>query len=296
MKKEELLYWIKRNFPDLTIWKVDENHNGWDNKILIVNEQIVFRFPKSTELLSKIKEERKILEILRSKNPLLSIPDYQSVYKEGKMIGVHYAFLEGSSLNEVQVENLLDHPFNARSVADFLTKLHHIDKLSVDCSLASVHSLKYWEELYSEIKIKIFPFLSSEEQNMINEMFVSFFKKYPHFQYKKTIIHGDLTASNIIYSLQNNCISGVIDFTDFQIGDPAFDFAGLYWDFGLEFTEEVLKGYSGDEDKSELLERVTSFYGLQPIFHDLLYQLKNNQKVNWDTALKKFFYLYQHSI
>jgi len=37
---------------------------------------------------------------------------------------------------------------------------------------------------------------------------------------------------------------------------------------------------------------ISKFYGLQPVFHVLLYAIENNQKVTWGFALQKFSYLY----
>lgn len=103
----------------------------------------------------------------------------------------------------------------------------------------------------------------------------------------------ELTASNIIYRQEKECINGIIVFTDAQIGDPAFDFAGLYWAFGIDFTKDVLRWYSSNENKELLLDRVKNFYELQPIFHELLYAFEKNQTINWKTALKKFSTLNQ---
>ncbi|WP_375137316.1 phosphotransferase [Cytobacillus oceanisediminis] len=107
---------------------------------------------------------------------------------------------------------------------------------------------------------------------------------------KKVIIHGDLTTANILFNQEKGLVNGIIDFTDAQIGDPAFDFAGLYWSFGPDFTKDVLSYYKA-EDKESIFKRVQSFYGLQPIFHNLIFAVKENLDVNWETAFERFSYL-----
>jgi len=294
MTEEEMLVFVKNNFPDLLINKVRINRNGWDNDILILNEEIVFRFPKSNDLLSKIEDEGKILENLKDKNPFLLIPNYEYLYKNDELRGVKYRFLEGISLSELSVSNLQENPFNAQGLGDFLTKLHSIAISKLNHSnLGTTHSLEYWESLHKKVEIKIFPFLTLKQQKEINELFYRFLDEFSELTNKKTIIHGDLTASNIIYNQEKECINGVIDFTDAQIGDPAFDFAGLYWAFGMDFTKDVLKYYNSVENKELLLNRVKNFYGLQPVFHELLYAIENNQEINWKIALNKFSALNQ---
>lgn len=293
MTENEMLCFVKNTFPDLTINEVHANDRGWDNDILIVNKKIVFRFPKSSDILSKILDERKILELLKLKNPILRIPDYEFVYSGSELKGVKYSFLEGSSLSEIPINNLKNNPLNAKAIGDFLTKLHSIDvsKLN-ETNLGTTHTLKYWEGLYSKVKSDIFPFLNIHQQNDVNAVFSDFIDGFTKLTFNKTIIHGDLTASNIIYNKKKGNVSGIIDFTDAQIGDPAFDFAGLYWDFGPDFTEDVLHWYRGNETTDSILSRVKTFYGLQPIFHELLYAVKNNEEVNWNFAFEKFTALY----
>lgn len=121
-----------------------------------------------------------------------------------------------------------------------------------------------------------------------------FLECFQSHSYKKVIIHGDLTASNIIYSEKKKRVNRIIDFTDAQIGDPAFNFAGLYWSFGPpNFTKDVLLScYKTLESLDSIFNIVSKFYGLQPVFHELLYAIRNNQKVNWGAALDRFSYLY----
>ncbi|QHJ71319.1 aminoglycoside phosphotransferase family protein [Planococcus halotolerans] len=294
MTKDEMLVFVENKFPDLPLNKVQTNSIGWDNDILIVNEEIVFRFPKSDELLSKIEDEGKILEILKTQKPLLFLPSYEYLYRNNALKGVKYDFMKGSSLSEFPVSKLRDNPFNAKGIGDFLTKLHSIELSKLHHSnVGTTHSLKYWENLYAMVERDVFPFLASGQQHKISELFSEFLERLPALTNKKTIIHGDLTAANIIYNHEKECINGIIDFTDAQLGDPAFDFAGLYWDFGLEFTKDVLRWYRSTENKEALLNRVKTFYGLQPVFHELLYAVNHNHQINWDTALKKFNRLYQ---
>lgn len=297
MTKAEMLNFLKSTFPNLEIKEVQANTNGWDNDILIVNKEIVFRFPKSADLLSKVLNERKILELLKLKEPALDIPEYEYVYSGSMLKGVKYSFLNGQSLSEYPIKNLRDNPENAKLIGEFLTKLHSINISDLNkTTLETLHTLQYWEELYNSVTNTIFPFLNDKQRKEINEVFTNFIELFPYLNYRKTIIHGDLTASNIIFDKRKKCVSAIIDFTDAQIGDAAFDFAGLYWSFGPEFTEDVLSWYRSPETASAIYKRVKNFYGLQPVFHELLFAVKNKQDINWDVAFKKFSYLHTLNI
>ena len=77
----------------------------------------------------------------------------------------------------------------------------------------------------------------------------------------RVLVHSDLGWEHIM--TKNNRMSGVIDFSDRCITDPAMDFAGL-WDYGSKFVNEVYKRYQGPKDEN-LLYRSRVYYKRVPI-------------------------------
>ncbi|MGD6878526.1 aminoglycoside phosphotransferase family protein [Bacillus infantis] len=287
-KKEEYLEFISGEYPDLKIIKYQANDKGWDNDIVIINESLVFRFPKSENVISKVEAEGKLLHLLKKKHPILQLPDYEYLYQNQMLKCVRYDYLEGRMLGDISTDSFKNNQENARVLGDFLTKLHSIDPAEADTmDLETLHTFEYWESLYSSVQQEIFPYLKRMEKDLIDSIFRDFLDALPGYSIKKSIIHGDLTASNIIYSEKNGRISGIIDFTDAQLGDPAFDFAGIYWAYGEDFTSEVLSWYQTNESADALFKRVQSFYGLQPIFHNLLYAARNGNNMDWEAGIAK---------
>lgn len=287
--KEEYLEFISDEYPDLKIKKFQANEKGWDNDIVIINESLVFRFPKSEDVILKVEAEGKLLHLLKKKHPILQLPDYEYLYQNQMLRCVRYDYLEGRMLGDISMDSFKNNKENARLLGDFLTKLHSIDPAEADTmNLKTLHTLEYWEALHSSVREEILPYLKDREKDLINRIFRDFLEEFPGYSIKKSIIHGDLTASNIIYSEKKGRISAVIDFTDAQLGDPAFDFAGIYWAYGENFTREVLSWYQTNESADALFKRVQSFYGLQPIFHELLYDVRNGKKPDWKAGLGKF--------
>ncbi|WP_188456322.1 phosphotransferase [Virgibacillus oceani] len=285
MTEKEMIDYIKISFPDLKINAVQVNRDGWDNTIIIINQEIVFRFPKNNDIAWNVVVETKLLKGLHKLEPEITIPDYTILRDENDELKcVYYRFIKGVSVKEGRI-NLTKK--NAQILGDFLTKLH---SMKPDLKLNSVQTPDYWNNLYHSVHNKIFPYLNEKQKNEINDTFLSFLNSNFSSSIKKSVIHGDLTASNIICD-GSGMINGIIDFTDAQLGDPAFDFAGFYWNFGPDFTKDVLSYYNGAESAESLYTRVKSFYGLQPIFHELLYAIQHDITIDWETALKKFFKL-----
>lgn len=296
MKEKELLAYVKSYFPYLAMEEVTANNSGWDNDLLIINNKLVFRFPKSLEVAAKVKTEGEILTAVKERNPLLLIPEYEYMHEGDKVKGVKYPLIEGKSLSVYPPNIITRNLENARLLGDFLTKLHSIEIEELNRrKLTILHSHSYWGSLYKKVEEQVFPFLKIKQREQISHVFIQFLESYEDISANKVIIHGDLTTSNIIYNEQRERISGIIDFTDAQIGDPAFDFAGIYWSYGPDFTKNVLSCYQSYENAEAILQRVSKFYGLQPVFHELLYALENQRIINWETALERFTFLYRHT-
>jgi len=83
---------------------------------------------------------------------------------------------------------------------------------------------------------------------------------------RRVLAHADLGAEHILED--GGAVTGVIDWTDAAVTDPALDFARLYRDFGPEFLGEVLAAYGDVPDGFG--ERVT-FFARCAALEDLAY-------------------------
>ncbi|WP_304458593.1 aminoglycoside phosphotransferase family protein [Alicyclobacillus sendaiensis] len=87
---------------------------------------------------------------------------------------------------------------------------------------------------------------------MVLARFADFFDQALSGILPRALLHGDLTHAHILY---HPCVTeaiGIIDFGDVQFGDPAYDFAGLYWDYGPAFVQNVLDHYAAGQGKRDV--------------------------------------------
>jgi aminoglycoside 2''-phosphotransferase len=277
------LDFIRKAKPDLYIHDIRILTSGWDNDLYVINGHLAFRFPKNRAVAKGVATEIRLLKSLRERGkPALKVPDYHPWYDGNEeLICVSYEFIAGTPFNAALEDRTEE---NARKLGAFLSQLH---RLKPPKGLVSKKKAD-WEAFYSDIRREILPHLTPVDRKAVQTVFARFLGKLD--EEGQTLLHGDLTASNIISS--GGQITGIIDFTDAHIGDPAFDFAGIYWDCGPEFTEQVLRFYSRERPR-ELFRRVQQFYGLQPVFHELLYSVQLGQPVDWEHALDKFHEFYK---
>ncbi|MDQ6657200.1 MAG: phosphotransferase [Actinomycetota bacterium] len=85
---------------------------------------------------------------------------------------------------------------------------------------------------------------------------------------QRTLVHADLGAEHVLE--RDGQLTGIIDWSDAAIGDPALDFARLYRDFGPSFLTTTLKAYGGMDDPEEAMARIR-FFARCAALEDLAY-------------------------
>lgn len=274
------LEFIRQKMPETPIREIQAITNGWDNDLYLVNGHLAFRFPKTEEVAKKVEKEMELLiQIKEQMELVLKVPEYTPHYgSNGELQCVSYKFLQGTTFKGLKEEQTDE---NARLLGTFLSQLHSVQPKE---SFIAEKNRQYWESFYGELQEKVLPQLPKTDRKAVEEVFGAFLVGFKE-EKSRTIIHGDLTLSNIVSN--QGKITGIIDFTDAHVGDAALDFAGLYWDCGPEFTKRALAYYEGRE-KQKLFEKVQNFYGLQPVFHELLYAVRNGEELDKNHALQKF--------
>ena len=156
----------------------------------------------------------------------------------------------------------------------------------------------YWKELQTKLNQYLTTSLTSLQKLALNRLFENFFACLATSTFQNTIIHADFTHHHILFNKHNKSISGVIDFGDAQIGDPAFDFAGLYYDFGHEFTTSVYEQYSTliSHHDPLLIHRITIFYQYSPLLHNIIYNFESENKLEFITGTEQLKRYYRDEI
>lgn len=262
MNKSELLIksyteQIQKEFPEVQITETRLISHGWDHYILVVDNKYVFRFPKDKEQTDRFKRELRLLEYLKPKVSV-SLPDYVFIAADQKFGG--YPFLDGEEmypeslalLNEKQKKDI------AQQLGEFLTHLHNIPPQDIErLGYVEEEGGYYWskadaEKRFESIKKLVFPKLSTEEQQFIAKNFKEYLSY--SFNYEKVLVHSDFTASHILLNGKQGTLTGIIDFGDSEIAEPALDFAGLWHYYDEGFVKEVFSHYKRPTDP-EMLER-----------------------------------------
>ncbi|MFJ8115329.1 aminoglycoside phosphotransferase family protein [Bacillus mycoides] len=279
--------YIKEALPGLSIHSYKQNEEGWDNITVIINDELLFRFSRKLEYANRIPLEKELCTILSHLLQEIEIPKYHLLYKNNcntVPFCSYYPLIHGEPLTTELVAKLEKKELKAiiTQLATFLAALHSIPlKRTETLGFPIEKTLTYWKELQTKLNQYFTNSLTSLQKSALNRLFENFFICIAKSTFQNTIIHADFTHHHILFNNLNKTISGVIDFGDAQIGDPAFDFAGLYYDFGREFTTSIYEQYSALISHRDplLIHRITTFYQYSPLLHNLIYNIETNNEI-----------------
>ena len=212
---------------------------GYDFRIFEVEATWLFRFPKREESVAKLEREHQLLPGLGKSLPL-PVPTYEFFGQSNDgWPFAGYKKLPGISGDQSKA---VDSSLVARQIGHFLNVLHAypVDRAR-NAGVVEEHDLvAHWRDRAFEGLRKI---VGLDEDLRGVRDYLENDGPVP-FGGTPTLVHNDLWAEHILIDPRSGGVSGVIDWGDVVIGDPAVDFAGPYTWFGRRWVENVLAHYS----------------------------------------------------
>lgn len=104
--------------------------------------------------------------------------------------------------------------------------------------------------------------------------------------------HNDLGIEHVLFDPATRRVSGVIDWSDAAMTDPAYDFALLYRDLGPAALDPALTTYRARVTADPVLADRARFYARCSVFEDLAYGLETGQAKYLDKSLAALPWLF----
>jgi aminoglycoside phosphotransferase (APT) family kinase protein len=184
--------------------EIDE---GWDFKVLVLDDEWVVRWPRHRLAVEEIEKE---VELLPPLAPLLpvDVPQFEYVSREPWLVA--YRFIAGEPLVDEDPDG----------VRGFLEALHAIDVDAVPAPRPD------WLETYrahsDDWRRTVLPLLDLDERPR-GEALLAEIETLTEFD--PALTHSDLGPSHLL--VREGRLAGVIDWGDARVGDPAVDYAWL---------------------------------------------------------------------
>ena len=282
---------IQSVYSDISIDDFYLNEIGQNNDVLIVNESLVFRFPKYKNGIVQLKRETAILTYIKD---VVSTPIPYPIYQyleeaEPGRVFTGYNLIDGVPLWKESLIDIKDFELVkglATQLVSFLVELHSISerKGSQELKLKVRNPREEMYTLYDKIQSKLFPYIRKEAQIEITHSFETALKGDAFSNLEITLIHGDFGASNILWNPETNSISGIIDFGGSGLGDPAYDFAGILSSYGKDFFDLCINLYPNGDKISERVKFYKSTFALQ----EALLGIENDDRQAFEDGIKDY--------
>ncbi len=272
---------IEECFPELRIRHSRQILTGWENLVLEVNREYIFRFPKYRETEKRLRNEIAFLPILR-RHLSTQVPDYEFVWKGG---GKYPRWFGG--YHKISGVTVQSRPFRkewtrplASQVASFLKKLHKVKLEGNRFRDLPSYSPEEWVRSiglqHRRVQRIVYPLLDSKLLARSEEFWQNLLSQFRDANFRPTFIHGDLGTENILFDPASVRLTGILDWGYMQISDPALEFAHLFM-HNAELGEEVLKHYG--IRGSNFKNRVQWYVDSEP-FYDIMWGIDHH----WDKA------------
>ncbi|MGP6239181.1 aminoglycoside phosphotransferase family protein [Cuniculiplasma sp. SKW4] len=235
-------------------------NSGFNNKVLIINNEIVLKFPRNSFSSERLIAEKKITDLLI--NFPFRFPRYNILSVDKRLVG-KYRYIEGYPLRKLKVMNeCVKHDFSK-----YFDYISEFDMTSIQKGHIVINDTDSWVKSQLSLMEKF----EDIERTYIDKMYFEFLRNEIRrletylSDEDFTLIHGDFYRDNII--LQNDLchISGIIDWGEACSGDIAFDLASLAVDYDLGTVLDLIPARFRPE-KEKILKRISIYKKIEPLY------------------------------
>lgn len=254
---------IESQFPEFGPIDIHYVGCGWDNAVFRVNDDLVFRFPRRALGVECMHHELRVMPRLGIRLPIpiarpihvgQATPAFPSPF-------AGYPWLPGKVASYA---NVTDEQFdaNAERLGDFLRTLHTVDSDDARQKGATLDTIRRFDLSYRRAQL-LERFEEIESLGIIADM----------SRWRRTLeaieplrearahclVHGDLYAHQILVDDAGN-VTGIIDWGDVHLGDPAVDLAVGFMMFSPAARKRFIDAYGGVDNDTLNLARFRALY------------------------------------
>lgn len=232
-------------------WTFEIERKCHDEHAEFSNQGWIFRFPRNSVVAENLRKEQAVLHVVAHWVDF-AVPRFEHVGTWRNQPYAGYRRIPGRPLS--------DRPFTDRelpsatseSIATALSSLHTIETSLVAAACGVEPAVEAWRQRYHElretVRARVSPLLDSRSRDAVERGFDRFLDKGLATLEDVALVHSDLGCEHILIEEDWMAVTGLIDFEDVTIGDPAIDFVGIYVTYGMEAVEGIRDRYQRGSD------------------------------------------------
>lgn len=249
--------------------RVDRIEGGWSFWTFEADGEIV-RFPRTAEDAWRLEREFGVLPIV-AEHLAVSVPGYVA---RGAWHGMPFGVYPTLAGRSVAADELLAGDGKlAVELGVALRALHRIPLDEIEAATGeAVDPGAWWVRklaFFDECRDRAFPLLSTSVRETAEREISRAHGRVSDGTVRPVFAHNDLGLVHVLTDGER--LTGIIDWSDAEVTDPAIDFVGVLGAGGVEAVEAVLRGY-GEPPGDAFWERLWFLAWVAPL-HDILYGL-----------------------
>ena len=237
---------IQADHPTLQVVSARLNGDGMINDVVVVNDDLVFRFAKSAHGQALLAYETQLLSVIERQVtvPVPHIEACNDTY-------MRYRFVPGVPLYrhtllraDAAMQDRLAH-----QLATFLQQLHAVPLSDVPAppwhaATPPESRRAFYERHLADLEQHIYPLLWADQKDWISDLFAPVRDgRVDLDDFTPVLIHRDLAAYHILHTPQAGDLAGVIDYGTAGAGDAASDWGCLISTYGEQFVRRMHQVY-----------------------------------------------------
>ena len=263
---------------------------GFSSQVVETESGNIIKIPKNQEAADRLALEARLLPSLVSRLPV-PVPRPEERFPPGPDFpfgAISYVKLSGRPLKPIHLEKAGNQRL-IQETAAFLTALHQLPlSLARQIGLPEPHpSIAEAHERWREVKEPLKMTLQAHDFETVAAWWQSFAAAYPLERFDPVIIHGDFWYENMLVDDLASSLTGVLDFENAAIGDPAQDLVTL-GHLGQTFADQVLDQYgrlTGRIDKA--FRRRLAWLWPWREFDGLAFAIRHDDRAEFEDAMRK---------
>ena len=261
---------LARVRPGHELQSVVQLGEGTDHVAYEVNWDLIVRFVVDpTRRAEQVRAEAGVLDVVKTlappavPDPLLVLPD------DGILV---YGKIGGAPLLHRR-EDLprLDLARFGAVIGQFLSRLHHAPASDFEAFASS--DRRPPGEWLVEARLNYDQVIDSVPATRRAPIGAFFAQSPPGNPQSTAFCHNDLGIEHVLVDPATLAVTGIIDWADAAITDPACDLALIYRDLGPAALAGVLDHYAGPGEPVEHIHERAAFYARCSVFGDIAYGL-----------------------
>ncbi len=263
--------------------------------------EFIFRFARHPKANKGLEMETKILPELSKKLHLaIPAPEYSGHYTSASgedLLFAGYRTIDGAGLSP-RIFGELDADAKkvaAEQLGEFFTDLHAFPVARAAELGVPERKLSVLVNERLDARELIFPYIQAAApaalepmRDNIERLYSWYFSQAAKHPSKRTLVHGDLEWTHVLYDMRIKKLVGLVDFGAMRIDDPDVDFWRPYQHYGLDFVRVILEHYEGPATKDfSIFERKLQFFWGAQLIHRLVREIQVGDDVSRGFALKR---------